>query len=193
MGRCYEMGEEKDSEYYDEKYSNSLEYNKRPEDCVYYNLWSTILKSISKTEKILDIGCGSGQFAELAIKKGYKYSRGVDFSKVSIDIAKINNKSNKGKFIVGDVTNPDIYNVEYDVVVICEVLEHIDNDIGVLKNIKSGKHIIATVPSYDSAGHVRFFNVAKEVCNRYKTMINGGIIEIPIRNSKIFLIDGVLI
>lgn len=187
------MGEEKDAKFYNDKYASSREYHKAPYDCVYYDLWCEILKNIKRGEKILDVGCGPGQFAKLALDKGHNYVRGVDFSIVSVDMARMNNPSIGGRFLVMDIMDDDVFNVDHDVVVFCEVLEHITKDIELLKKVMHGKHVIATVPSYDSAGHVRFFASLDDVKKRYGDVIRGVFYEIPIVSSKVFIMNGVIV
>ncbi|GAF81549.1 unnamed protein product, partial [marine sediment metagenome] len=51
-----------------------------------------LLKTSKKTDKILDQGCGIGQYASSIYKLGFKNVIGMDFSKKLIDTAKQNAK-----------------------------------------------------------------------------------------------------
>ena len=51
-------------------------------------------KEDKKAKKILDLGCGTGQYTYLLSKKGYEVT-GVDISKPMIEIAKKNTKQKK--------------------------------------------------------------------------------------------------
>jgi hypothetical protein len=52
--------------------------------------------------------------------------------------------------------------------VIClETLEHIEKDTDIIKSIPENAHIILSVPSFDSASHVRLFKSMKVVLKRY--------------------------
>lgn len=81
----------------------------------YYNKhWSTFnitlmksvrelfLKEIPENGKILDLCCGTGQFAKKLSSQGYDVT-GIDISKNMIEIARTNNT--KAKFIVNDITD----------------------------------------------------------------------------------------
>ena len=55
----------------------------------------------------------------------------------------------------------------------CEFLEHIERDLEVLAMLRPGVRLVATVPTFDSAGHVRHFEGVEGVMGRY-----GGLVEI---------------
>jgi hypothetical protein len=83
-------------------------------------------------------------------------------------------------------------------VLICtEVLEHIGDDFVVVRKFRSKTRCILSVPSYDSAGHVRFFNDAGAVRERYGRYFDDlDVVGLPVpgstgnRINKIFLADG---
>ena len=68
-------------------------------------------------------------------------------------------------------------------VVCIEVLEHIENDLSVLKSIPAGTKLIMTVPNYDSFGHLRTFISQREVRTRYNNFIDNMEIQ-PIKISE---------
>lgn len=180
------MGTELDNNWYNEvfktggsEYMYFLKYDKTP----WYPIWKIIVARIKELGaiNILDIGCGPGQFADCLLSEitnadassnilpQLKYT-GIDFSSVAIDFA---NKLNlSASFIVADATSYDYSQVDYDLVVTTEFLEHITDDLGVLSKIKTGSVILATLPNQDSEGHVRFLskntNTAKsQIKKRY--------------------------
>jgi SAM-dependent methyltransferase len=168
---------EEDSPYYDKVYADSLgkngEYAKLPKDCVYAKLWERTLHHICVTERIFDLGCGVGQFENLALEYGDKIVRAIDFSKVAIDNAKKINPSIADVFSVQNLMSKETYAFnDYDVVVMLEVLEHINNDLFIFQNIPSGKKIIFSVPSFMCKAHVRNFPYLKDVQNRYETYLH---------------------
>lgn len=183
------MGKEKEAEYYNDAYRRIAEYSKKPCDTIYFNLWSRILGMISKREIIFDLGCGPGQFAQLAFNNGYQYGCGVDFSKVSIDMAKNRNPTIQNKFFVRDLRNMDsvIKLIDADVYVLIEVLEHITIDTSILKSIPKRKHIILSVPMYEATGHVRTFPSKRAVISRYGHIIEPRQIQLI---QKVFILDG---
>ena len=79
---------EQSKEYYDKVYSREKTPYHRPFDKVkLYNLWKLI--NISADYRILDVGCGVGQFAEYLRHNGIRKYTGIDFSEVAIEEAKL--------------------------------------------------------------------------------------------------------
>ena len=64
----------------------------------------------------LELGCGLGRFSSYMADQGLK-ATGVDFSSVAIEKAKkrVVNAEHKPTFIVGDVTNLEMINEQFDV------------------------------------------------------------------------------
>jgi 2-polyprenyl-3-methyl-5-hydroxy-6-metoxy-1,4-benzoquinol methylase len=116
---------------------------------------------IDKDLKILDLGCGPGQFARMLFDMGLKNYRGIDFSAEAIRLA----KKTGGNFVCDDILKCDYG--DYDIVVCLETLEHIPGDLAVIRRIKKGKKIIFSVPDYESPTHVRVFKELEEVRERY--------------------------
>ena len=100
--------------------------------------------------KILDIGCGGGLISENLTKLGAQVT-GIDFVESNIDAAKVHaNKNNlKINYLVKDLERDKIQN-KYDVIIIFEVLEHLNNWesflLKIKKNLKkNGILIISTI------------------------------------------------
>jgi ubiquinone/menaquinone biosynthesis C-methylase UbiE len=77
------------------------------------------LKELVKTNNpktTLELGCGLGQFSNFMAKQGIK-ATGVDFSSVAIGNAKkrVAKYERKPTFIVGDVTNLETINEQFDI------------------------------------------------------------------------------
>jgi len=99
---------------------------------------------------IIDVGCGGGLVCEPLARIGAKVT-GIDFIKKNIKIAKKHsqNENLNIKYFVSDINNLQL-NKKYDVILILEVIEHIDdwkiilNDL--TKNLKpQGIMIISTI------------------------------------------------
>lgn len=167
--------EEKDSKFYDDifkKGGSRGQYFDDPENVLLYPVWKKILDNISKDEKILDVGCGPGQFAQLAIKENKNYILGIDFSKEAIKMAKKRNPNYQNRFILGNaVKDKTLYDIDYDVAILCEVLEHVNEDLKIIDNIRKNKRLIISLPSYNAKGHVRYFDNEKSIIDRYKNLI----------------------
>ena len=93
----------------------------------------------NKIEKIsfLDIGCGGGLTCEPIAKLGGKIT-GIDFVKNNIDIAKLHAKKNNLKinYICKDIEKSKL-SKKFDVIIMYEVLEHLNNWPLFIKKIKS--------------------------------------------------------
>ncbi len=106
-------------------------------------------KKLNNT-KILDIGCGGGLLSEGMSKIGANVT-GIDFIKENITVAKKHAKENNLKinYVVKDFEKEKI-KFKYDVIIILEVLEHLNNWETFIKKIrlnlkKNGVLIISTI------------------------------------------------
>lgn len=159
-------------EYYDQVYSESKQYRGPPEDSVYYPVWRTVLKLIHGKSRILDLGCGPGQFAELCIKARHTYT-GLDWSQEAINLARAK-KLSSAQFILVDVEkDPSLINtLNYDVATFIEFLEHVKKDLEILSHVPRGRKVILTVPSYGGIEHFRHFQNLNHAIRRYRPHIN---------------------
>ena len=160
----------KGPDYYDKIYKGSPRYKIDPWGV--QPIYNKMLKFCKGP--ILEIGCGTGQFAAYLHKKkkvfNNRYVLGIDFSKVGIEKAK--ERSPGLRFIHGDVfDNKWIFKRKFNTVFMCEVLEHIENDIELIEMIPRKKTIVFSVPNYDSQGHVRYFESLEDVKRRYRNHI----------------------
>ncbi len=103
-----------------------------------------------KNMKILDVGCGGGIICEPLARLGAKVT-GVDFSPNNIKVAKIHSKKNKLKinYIYKDIEKTKL-DEKFDIILMFEVLEHLDNWKKTIKKIKknlnkNGIIIISTI------------------------------------------------
>jgi 2-polyprenyl-6-hydroxyphenyl methylase/3-demethylubiquinone-9 3-methyltransferase len=109
-----------------------------------------INKSKLNKTKILDIGCGGGLISEGVSKLGADVT-GIDFVKENIKVAKMHAKKNNLNinYIVKDFEKEKITS-KFDVIIIFEVLEHLNDWELFLKKIrlnlkKNGILIISTI------------------------------------------------
>ena len=106
-------------------------------------------KNLNKTT-VLDIGCGGGLISEGLSKIGATVT-GIDFIKENINVAKIHAKKNNLKinYFVKDFEKEKITS-KYDVIIVLEVLEHLNTWEEFVKKIKlslkkNGTLIISTI------------------------------------------------
>ena len=151
--------------------------------------WSEVYKAVierlNKEESILEVGCGTGQLAEVLINDGYNYELGFDFSPLGVLYAK--RRCKVDLFEVADIYDFD-FNREYDTLIAIEVLEHICGDLEMIEKIPSGVRVIFSVPNFNCKGHVRYFKDAGDVVIRYGYLLNNFRLT---RIGKIWLIEGV--
>ena len=103
-----------------------------------------------KNLKILDVGCGGGIICEPLARLGAKVT-GIDFAPNNIKVAKLHSEKNKLKinYIYKDIEKSKI-DEKFDVILMFEVLEHLDNWKKTIKKIKknlneNGIIIISTI------------------------------------------------
>lgn len=156
------------AEYYDDVFERQEVYRCPPEESPYYPLWLAVLSLIKdKAVRILDIGCGPGQFAALCAEAGHEYV-GLDWSQVAIEVG----EEGPGEFHLVDLQQDRAYFKEdYDVATFIEFLEHVPDDLEILADIPRGRTIILTVPDYPGKEHFRFFSDLDQATRRYQSLI----------------------
>ncbi len=156
-------------EYYDEMYAGSSEYAKPFWQSRYYFLWTVIcdrLKQAGNT-RVLEIGCGSGQFSELLHQNGWKDYLGLDISSEAIRQAREKDLA-PFQFEVADALTTDYFDsYDCDSIVCTEVLEHIEQDRELISRIRPGTRCLCTVPNFPYTSHVRHFESERQVHERY--------------------------
>lgn len=96
---------------------------------------------------ILDAGCGSGRnMVELA---HHGSVTGVELSDVSVELAR---ERDSGEVLEGSVMDMPIDDDTFDLVVSLDVIEHLDDDVGALRELRRvtrpGGALLVTVPAY---------------------------------------------
>jgi 2-polyprenyl-3-methyl-5-hydroxy-6-metoxy-1,4-benzoquinol methylase len=166
------MGEEKTDLYYDDLFRSSINYKSHYKESHYWVHWTQVIRFLgkNKTQKILEIGCGTGQFAEYLSDEGFLNYNGFDFSSAAIKIAA--KRVPKYNFYLGNALHQDSFRDDYDVIICLEVLEHIKGDNEVIKNINIGKRIIFSVPDFKDESHVRWFISPRQIKSRYYKLLD---------------------
>jgi SAM-dependent methyltransferase len=191
-----EGGREVPVAWYDEAYVGCQAYDCPYYESRYYFLWLLVADRLRRAgvRRVLDIGCGAGQFAALLRDQGIRDYVGVDFSKTAIAMAQ--RQHPHGRFVVADARTTALYDeFDHEAIVCTEVLEHIEEDLVVVARFKPGVRCICTVPSFPYVSHVRHFRDAGEVAGRYRDYFQDlDVMTIASNDSlsnRYFLLDGV--
>lgn len=162
----------KGADYYNHVFSTTPKYLCHYNDSPYCPMWRKAVELIRAAHDpcILEIGCGTGQFAHMLWDNGIRNYRGFDFSPVAIEMAQ--RRCPEVAFSVCDALEPDEYAGPYSIAVAMEVLEHIEDDLGVLDHIRCGTDVIFSVPTFDCESHVRTFPYPRDVACRYKGRVH---------------------
>ncbi len=113
------------------------------------------VRYLSRTEqkplRLLDVGCGNGNFLRVAAMLGIECC-GQDFDTGAVESAK-RKMGDRCQFWSGDLTSspwPDGY---FDCIVLNHVIEHVDTPLDLLKQVgrllKTGGRLIVTTPNSD--------------------------------------------
>jgi len=150
-----------------------LDHKFREEDSyalLKYHLTFKTLQKHKDAERlsILEVGCGSGLFTELALKKGFSVFS-IEPDPVAFKVAQFRNIDNAKR-----IQNVDIFQFsireKFDVVILHDVLEHIENDAGAIEKISTFLNqdgiLIVSVPAHSflfgnhdvQLGHYRRYN-----------------------------------
>src|SRR5690606_27539822 len=111
---------EKPASYYNDLFKSNVAYQVHYKDSFYYVHWTQVIVLLKKigNPRILEIGCGTGQFAEYLHDEGFVEYSGFDFSAEAIEVAKARLRAD---FFVGNALAPESYVRPFDTVVCLEV------------------------------------------------------------------------
>lgn len=119
---------------------------------------------------VVDLGCGTGRFADELLQHGHEGGyTGVDFSPAALAEARAY-LGDTPALVEQDLTTwqPDPQRAGHTTYVSLEVLEHLDDDLDLVRRVPPGHQFVFSVPNYDSAAHVRVFPNVADVFGRYQ-------------------------
>jgi len=159
------MGKEQPASYYDEAFASSKAYKGPPSKASWYPIWMKVSSLVPKDSRVFEGGCGCGHLAQILHRQRRVSSyRGVDFSLVAIQEAR--KRAPAFTFLWQDLlTHP--LDPSFDVYLFCELLEHVHHDLRLIKMVPSRRKVIFSLPTFDSAAHVRHFTRESGVVKRY--------------------------
>jgi len=101
--------------------------------------------------RLLEVGCGEGDFLELAEAAGWNVT-GIEYSEAACEPARRRLKS--GRIIRGELPRANLAADQFDLCVISDVLEHVRSPLNFLREIhrvlKPGGTLFVATPSTDS-------------------------------------------
>jgi SAM-dependent methyltransferase len=159
---------ERPAVWYDDIYRSSREYGRHYTQSRYYALWSVVADRLmcSGAKRILELGCGPGQFARLLADKGITEYCGLDFSAAAVETARA--LCPAFEFHATDIRQEGVLeSLEYDCCLALEFLEHVENDTEILRRLRQGSRFYATVPNFADTAHVRHFTGVPAIEARY--------------------------
>ncbi len=132
-------------------HEESFKYYSESTHPIRINTYKTILKEVSHTDTVVDLGCKYGEIA-YAIANKAKLVIGIDYDSNSIAIANKKYNKNNLSFVCDDALSYIQKNkIIFDVLILSHVIEHIDNPELFLSNyIPYFKKIYIEVPDFDS-------------------------------------------
>lgn len=157
-------------------------------------LYMEAARWIPANHDVVDLGCGTGRFMEALYRvEHYGQRVGLDWSRAALDEAR--RFAGHSTFDYCDLREwqPDPDRKGSTSYVCLEVLEHLDDDLGLIERVPVGHQLVFSVPNYESESHLRHFGSAGAVWHRYATLVGirrWSLIEIDDRKS-IHVMDGV--
>lgn len=159
---------EKGAGHYNGIYATSKRYAGNYHHAGYESLWNQFVDEIIGYN-IIDLGCGTGQFAEFLRDKKYSMNYiGVDFSEEAIKKANERQLPRNFSFNKRRITPSFVKKLSgrNTIIIALEFLEHVKQDKEILS--ASSLPMVATVPTFNDVAHVRYFPSYDDVANRYK-------------------------
>lgn len=117
---------------------------------------------------VVDLGCGTGRFLKQLLRnEHYGKLHGVDFSKSALQVAA--DYVREATFQQLDLMDwqPDPQRRGATSYVCLETLEHLDDELELVRRIPPGHQLVFSVPNYWSETHARWFVGPGEVWEQY--------------------------
>lgn len=167
-------------EFYDAAMTGDGEPAMLPlEESPWRAIYAEAARWIPSSSPVVDLGCGTGRFlAQLALTSHHAELAGVDFSPAAVAEARNYLRSvfddeidfyHRVSLQVADLRAwvPAAGASERTSYTCLEVLEHLEDDLGLVGRVPAGAQLVFSVPSYLSASHVRCFPTLRDVFERF--------------------------
>ena len=144
-----------DSGYIDDLYEYYRKYLGKPKDELFSPLTALSYMKVlglfarhNLGKRILDVGCGKGDFVDVGLRSGWEVS-GIELAQPAVEIA----QSFGLPVNQCDFFSNSIKSASFDIVTMFEVLEHLPNPVEFLKRaenvVKPGGLVYLTTPNFD--------------------------------------------
>ena len=166
------------SAVYDKMYKEGgagAAYHKHYTKSHYYNSWKKAMKYLyllPRDADILEVGCGVGQFANMLFDNGFHNYHGIDYAEEAIRLAKQNNPQRAALFTASNAFHDPLLEQQHDLVIMFEILEHIQDDLELLGRLPAGTRVLFSVPNFTDPTHVRTFADEATVRSRFSTVLD---------------------
>lgn len=152
-------------DYYQQNHACQSDIVEKNIDEFYTKIYNTgldaILNGSNDTHSILDIGCSSGVFLDIAKTRNIK-TYGIELNKIEYEYSK-----KKGHHVYNDILENISFDTKFDAVSLWDVFEHLKNGefyLNTIKNILSSKgKIFLQIPSSDSLAA----KILQKQCNMF--------------------------
>lgn len=165
------MGRALPVSHYNEALNSASHYKLQPPaECALFLTWEAVAGEVYEATSVLDLGCGTGQLREVA--QGWcALWLGIDWSYRCIQVAQ-KKDLHRTMFLQYDARDLVVPDDAFDTVVMTDFLEHVNEDIPILKKLPPNQRVVISVPPHDSGTHVRFFPTLKSATDRYGEVVN---------------------
>lgn len=146
------------------------------EESPWLPVYEALAAMIVPEEEVVDLGCGTGRFIALLRKKGhYAPITGVDWSVAALEeTAQYNHFGDCVPRLVRQDLSEWEANADRlgNTIYVCsEVLEHLEDDVALVRRIPPGHRFLFTVPNFHSASHIRVFEYVGDIWARYAALV----------------------
>ncbi len=184
------MGEVRSADWYSLAYRPDPNLTADVATSTFGTLWREMARRVPDDARIVEVGCGAGQLAAMIAPRSTRYF-GFDFSPEAVAAAHVRVARACLPTPLG-ARGCQVMTVEESIeyatasprhwrhalLVACEVLERLagDQDLAVL-SAHAGADVLLSLPTKDSAGHVRWFPTAASVRERYERHVGEMTVE----------------
>lgn len=168
-------------EFYDRAMTGEGEPAMLPlEDSPWRPLYEQAAAWIHPSHPVVDLGCGTGRFAECLRRQGHHVYRGIDFSALAlaecIDYVPLHDADTEwsASFECCDLREwePDLAVPTTTTYVCLETLEHLRDDRDLVRRVPAGYEFIFSVPNYGGEAHLRTFQNVSDAWVRYAPLLD---------------------